>query len=56
MSDKALDTIINNAAHSVEMEGFCIDEQSRRECKRLINNEITIAEYIVFAKKKAGLV
>lgn len=42
MNDRA----INNAAASIEMEGFIVTAQSRELCKKLLNKEITIAEYI----------
>lgn len=55
MSEKTLNLIIENAANSVEMEGFIIDAQSKLWCKQLINKEITMSEYIELIKKKAGV-
>ena len=55
MSEKTISLAIENAARSVEMEGFSVDEQTKKECRRLIRNEITLSEYIDFAKKRAGI-
>lgn len=44
---------INNAAASVEMEGYHIDEQSIAWCKQLINKKISMSEYISLVKQKA---
>lgn len=54
MSEQVLDLLIENAASSVEMEGYSIDEQSKIWCKQLIRKEITMAEYIALIKRKAG--
>lgn len=55
MQKVSLDRLIDNAAASVEMEGFRIDEQSRIWCKQLLSNEITMDEYIIRIKQKAGV-
>lgn len=55
MQKETLDTLIDNAAASVEMEGFCINEQSKNWCKQLLQNKITMNEYIELVKKKAGV-
>lgn len=55
MQKETLDTLIGNAAASVEMEGFCINEQSKNWCKQLLQNKITMNEYIELVKKKAGV-
>lgn len=52
---KALNKSIENAAASVEMEGFHIDEQSKLWCKQLLLKQITIEEYISLIKQKAGI-
>ena len=54
MSEKEIDKAIKNASASVEMEGFSIDEQSKILCKKLLLNEITMDDYILFVKQKAG--
>ncbi len=53
MSEQNIEKIINNAAASVEMEGYHIDEQSRSWCRQLINQEITLPEYIALVKRKS---
>lgn len=55
MSEKEIDKAIKNASASVEMEGFSIDKQSKILCKKLLLNEITMEEYILFVKQKAGV-
>lgn len=55
MSEKEIDKAIKNASASVEMEGFSIDEQSKILCKKLLLNEITMEDYILFVKQKAGV-
>ena len=39
---------IRNAAASVEMEGFTVTDYSKDLCRKLLNKEITKAEYIRF--------
>ncbi len=46
---------VENAAASIEMEGFIISEQSKILCEKLLNNEITFEEYLAFALKQAGV-
>lgn len=55
MSEKEIDKAIKNASASVEMEGFSIDEQSKILCKKLMLNEITMDDYILLVKQKAGV-
>ena len=55
MRVNSIDKSINNAAASIEMEGFHIDEQSKIWCKQLLLNEITMEEYISKVKQKAGV-
>ena len=55
MKAKSLDKSIQNAAASVEMEGYKIDNQSKEWCKKLLQNEITMDEYINLVKLKAGV-
>ena len=51
----SIDRAIDNAAASVEMEGYHIDEQSREWCRKLLLKEITMEEYIMLIKQKAGV-
>lgn len=46
---------IENAAASVEMEGFKISEQSKVWCEQLLNHEITFDQYLALALKQAGV-
>ena len=55
MSEQTIDMSIENAASSVEMEGFVIDEQSKLLCKKLLENEITFSDYIALVKEKTGV-
>lgn len=50
-----IEKTINNAAASVEMEGFHIDQQYRLWCKQLLLKEITMDEYIKLVKRKVGV-
>ncbi len=52
----SVDKAISNAAASVEMEGFCIDEQSKEWCRQLLENKITFEQYIQLVKSRAGVV
>ena len=55
MRINTIDKSINNAAVSIEMEGFHIDEKSKVWCKQLLLNEITLEEYISKVMQKAGV-
>ena len=46
---------INNAAASLEMEGFVILPEYKELCKKLLNKEITMAEYIATVKSMQGI-
>ncbi len=39
---------INSSAASVEMEGYYIDEQCKEWCRQLLENQITMEQYIQF--------
>lgn len=47
------DQAIKIAAASLEMEGYHIDPDCIQLCKKLLNNEINMDEYIVIVKQKA---
>lgn len=51
----SIEKAINNAAASVEMEGYHIDEQSRILCRQLLEKQITMDQYIELAKQRAGV-
>lgn len=46
MSPDAIDKSINTAAISLEMEGFIVKNVHKDLCRRLLSNEISLAEYI----------
>ena len=46
---------LQTAVSIIEMEGFHIDEQSKKWCRMLYNNQLTIEEYIGLVKAKAGV-
>ena len=46
MSNISIDNSIANAVASVEMEGFKISDTAKERCKKLLNNEITMEQYI----------
>lgn len=49
--NKPIEQIMENAAASVEMEGYTIDSKSKEWCRKLLRNEITMQEYISLVKK-----
>lgn len=51
----SIDKAIENSAASVEMEGYQIDEQCKDWCRKLLQGEITMEEYIVLVKQRAGV-
>ena len=46
---------INNATVSLEMEGFVVLPEYKALCEKLLNQEITMAEYITIVKKMQGI-
>lgn len=56
MHDNDIEKAIENAAASVEMEGFHIDEQCREWGRQLLKDEITMNEYIQRVMKKDGVI
>ena len=52
----SIDKAIDNAAASVEREGFYIDEQCKEWCRKLLNNEISMEQYISLIKQSAGVI
>ncbi|MDO4608419.1 MAG: hypothetical protein Q4B40_04425 [Clostridia bacterium] len=55
MSEKTIEKSIKNASASLKIEGYSIDEQAKTWCRQLLNGEITMQEYIILAKQKAGV-
>lgn len=46
---------IKNSIASVEMEGFSVSAECVAWCDKLLNNEITMEQYIEFVKQYAGV-
>ncbi len=46
---------INNAIASLEMEGFVVLPEYKKLCEKLLNKEITMAEYIDTVKTMQGI-
>lgn len=55
MSEKQIEKSIKNASASLLMEGFTVDEKAKTWCKMLLGGQITIEEYILLVKEKAGV-
>ena len=51
----SIDRAIKNAAASMEIEGYLIDEQCKDWCRKLLQGELTMEEYIVLVKQRAGV-
>ena len=52
----SVDKAIKSAVASVTMEGYQIDNECVAWCKKLLENEINMEEYIDFVKQKSGVV
>jgi hypothetical protein len=52
----SVEKAIENAVASIEMEGFSVDEQCKAWCKQLLNNEISMEQYISLVKHSAGVI
>lgn len=46
---------INNAAASLEMEGFSISDEYKALCEKLLKKEITMSQYIELVKVSQGI-
>lgn len=55
MPNVTTERAIKNAAASVEMEGFTISADYVNWCEKLLNKEITMAQYIEFVKASQGV-
>ncbi|MBQ6067459.1 MAG: antitoxin VbhA family protein [Clostridia bacterium] len=51
----SIDKAINNAAASVEIEGYHIDEQTKEWVRLLLEEKITMEEYIALVMKQTGV-
>ena len=55
MSQKEIKIAISNAEASLNMEGLMVSEHTKSLCKKLLSQEITMAEYLELVKQKAGV-
>ena len=51
----SIDKAINNAASSVEMEGYTIDDQCKEWCRQVLENKMTMEQYIQLVLEQAGV-
>ena len=51
----SIDTMIEDAVFSFEMEGFEIDEEMKQRGRMLLEGKITMEEYIQLSKKRIGI-
>lgn len=51
----SIDTAINSATASLEMEGLIVSDELKELCIRKINNEITMEEYVKLAMELKGV-
>lgn len=50
------DKAIENAVASVKMEGLQVDSECVQWCKKLLEKEISMEQYIALVKQKSGVV
>ena len=55
LSQKEIEKAISNAESSLKMEGLSVDEKTKAMCRKLLTNEITMSDYLLFVKQKAGV-
>ena len=55
LSRKEIKIALSNAEVSLNMEGLSVSEQTKLLCKKLLSQEITMAEYLDLVKQKAGV-
>lgn len=46
---------VENSAVSVTMEGFTVTREDKELCQQLIDNEITMAQYLEIVLKQQGV-
>jgi len=56
VNSMSIDKAIENAVASVKMEGYQVDSECLQWCKKLLEKEISMEQYITFVKQKAGVV
>lgn len=52
----SIDKAIENAIASVKMEGYQIDNECVQWCKKLLQKEINMEQYIALVKQKIGII
>ena len=52
----SIDKAVENAVASVKMEGYQIDNECVGWCKKLLEKEINMEQYIALIKQKTGVV
>ena len=52
----SIDKAIENAVASVKLEGYQVDSECLQWCKKLLEKEINMEQYITLVKQKAGVV
>lgn len=50
------DKAIENAVASVKMEGYQVDNECVQWCKKLLEKEINMEQYIALVKQKSGVI
>lgn len=51
----SIDKAIENAVASVKMEGYQVDSECIHWCKKLLEKEISMEQYIALVKQKSGV-
>ena len=52
----SIDKAIKNAVASVKMEGYQIDTECVQWCKKLLENEINMEQYIALIKQRSEVI
>ena len=52
----SVDKAIENAVASVKMEGYTVDSECVQWCKQLLENKISMEQYIALVKQKLGVI
>ena len=52
----SIEKSIKNAIASIEMEGYQVDNECVLLCKKLLEKEIDMEQYIALVKQKIGII
>lgn len=55
MKNFNIEKSIKNISSSMEMEGLFIDERAKDWCRQLLQDNISMEDYIALVKQKAGV-